>query len=163
MLKKAKEYGVSLDPHLVETLKNLIQCTQEYASLLQFSSFASSSTSRPPQSPASSGVANHSHSGPSVPAHTPLNANPAPAPYYETNSGMGTPIANGNTGVPVWRGRSPVGNGSMAGVGTGVGVPFSVIQAQSQGLQGFRMPASGPPGGRNRQHGGSFMGYHTDS
>jgi len=162
MLKKAKEYGVSLNPHLVETLKNLIQCTQEYASLLQFSSFASSSTSRPPQSPAPSGVSNHSHSGSSVPANTPLNANLTPASYYEASSGMGTPMGNGSPGVPMWRGRSPVGNGSMAGVGTGVGVPFSMIQAQSQGLQGFRMPASGPPGGRNR-HGGSAMGYHTDS
>ena len=74
---------------------------------------------------------------------------------------MGTPMANGNSGMPMWRGRSPIGGGSMAGVGTGVGVPFSMIQAQSQALQGFKVPASGPPG-RNR-HGGSFMGYHTDS
>lgn len=162
MLKKAKEYGVSLSPRLVDTLKGLIQCTQEYASLLQFSSFASSSTSRPPPSPAPSGLSNHSHSGSTAPANTSLNVNLAPAPYQDTGSSVGTPIGNGSSGVPVWRGRSPVGNGSMAGVGTGVGVPFSMIQAQSQAMQGLRMPASGPAVSRNR-HGGSAVGYHTDS
>ena len=156
MLKKAKEHGVSLNPRLVDTLKNLIQCTQEYASLLQFSSFASSSTSRPPPSPAPSGLSNHSYLGSSAPAHTPVNANVAPVQYYETSSGMG----NGNSVLPVWKGRNPIGTGSMAGVGTGVGVPFSMVQAQAQVLQ--RVPASGPPVARNR-HGGSFMGYHTDS
>jgi len=155
MLKKAKEYGVSLDPRLVDTLKSLIQCTQEYASLLQFSSFASSSTSRPPQSPAPSVLSNHSHSGSSAPANTSVNANLAPAPYYETSSGI-----NGSSGLSMWKGRSPIGSGSMAGVGTGVGVPFSMIQAQTQALH--RVPVLGAPIGRNR-HGGSFMGYHTDS
>src|SRR5258706_5709245 len=157
MLKKAKEYGISLNPRLVDTLKNLIQCTQEYASLLQFSSFASSSTSRPPLSPAPSGFSNHSYLGSSAPTHTSVNTNLAPAPYYETSSGMG----NGSSVLPMWKGRNPIGNSSMAGLGTGVGVPFSMIQAQAQ-VPLHRVPASGPPVGRNR-HGGSFMGYHTDS
>jgi hypothetical protein len=160
MLKKAKEYGVSLNPRLVDTLKNLIQCTQEYASLLQFSSFASSSTSRPPPSPAASSLSHPS--GSAAPANTSSHANPAPAPYYEASSGVGTAVGNGSSGLPMRRGRSPIGNGSMAGVGTGIGVPFNMIHAQSQTLQGFRIPVSGPPGGRNR-HGGSAMGYHTDS
>ena len=69
-------------------------------------------------------------------------------------------MGNGSSVLPMWKGRNPIGNSSMAGVGTGVGVPFSMIQAQAQALH--KVPASGPPGGRNR-HGGSFMGYHTDS
>lgn len=173
LIKLKTVYQIPLDPLLRSNIQMLLQSTQECATFLQFSSFASSNSHSNTRGPGPMSPAPSQSSSAYVFGTPPTPADGAPShrDFLHNGNGnsanttspiVGLGVTNGLSGPvpgPSWRMRpAATSNASMTGVGAGVGMPFNHLASGRAPINGRGRPSAGAGAGA-----GGVAGYHSES